>query len=96
VPAAARIRDPGLPHCSGHTIATGSSDVYVNGQGAARFGDSNTTHKMPGSPCPDHSATINKASGTVFVNGKGFARVGDTYAGCTSISSGSPDVFVGD
>jgi hypothetical protein len=31
MPAVARIGDRGIPHCSGFTLVTGSSDVFVNG-----------------------------------------------------------------
>ena len=34
-------------------------------------------------------------SGTVFINGKGCGRVGDAITGCTSVATGSPNVFSG-
>lgn len=96
MPAAARQGDADVPHCSGHNIAQGSSDVFVNGRPVARLGDSSTPHLRPGgSDCVTHTAAINSSSGTVFVNGRGMARVGDTLAGCTSIAQGSADVFCG-
>lgn len=95
MPAAARKGDPGVVHCSGFNIQTASGDVFVNDRGAARQGDSSTSHLKPGSPCPSHTSQISSASGTVFVNGKGFARVGDPFGGCTQIAAGSGDVFVG-
>jgi hypothetical protein len=96
MPAAARKGDAGIPHCSGYTIAVGSGDVYINGMAAARQGDNATAHQLPGGrSCPTHAPPISRGSGTVFVNGKPLARVGDSLAGCTSISQGSSDVFVG-
>ena len=68
-----------------------STNVFVNGIGVSRQGDDNTSHLLPGSPCPAHSAAIATGSTTVFVNGKGCGRVGD--ATCTSVAAGSPNVF---
>lgn len=95
MPAVARKGDPGVVHCSGFNIASASGDVFVNGKGAARVGDSSTNHKLPGSPCPSHTSTISAGSGSVFVNGKALARVGDPFGGCTKVSGGSGDVFAG-
>lgn len=95
MPAAARKGDAGVVHCSGFTIATASGDVFVNGRGAARRGDSSTSHQKPGSPCPTHTSSISGGSGTVFVNGRAAARVGDGFGGCTSVAAGSGDVFIG-
>jgi len=96
VPAAARRTDPGVPHCSGFTIATASDDVFVNDLGAARLNDVNTTHLLPAAPCPAHSVPISQASASVYINGRGAARVGDPFAACTRVAAGSPDVFIGD
>jgi uncharacterized Zn-binding protein involved in type VI secretion len=95
MPAAARQGDTGVPHCSPYTIQSGSGDVFVNGRPAARQGDSSTVHLKPAKRCSPHTSTISAASGSVFVNGRGFARVGDRLTDCTSIASGSGDVFVG-
>jgi len=60
------------------TIATlsCSSDVFVEGVGAHRLGDTNTPHTH----CPPvFSTTVNSASPNVFVNGQKVARQGDTY-----------------
>jgi uncharacterized Zn-binding protein involved in type VI secretion len=94
MPAVARRGDTNVPHCSGHNVQSASGDVFVNGIGAARQGDSCTVHVKPGGDrCPAHSATVSSASSSVFVNGRGIARVGDPYGGCTSIAQGSPNVF---
>ena len=93
MPAVARIGDTNVPHCSGHNVQSGSGDVFVNGIGAARKGDSSTPHLLPGSPCPGHSSTLTGGSGSVFVNGRPINRVGDPYGGCTAIARGSPNVF---
>jgi len=95
MPAAARVGDRNVPHCSGHTMAQGSSNVMINNRRAVRVGDLTTTHLLPGVPCPSHAAPVAKGSSSVFINGKPAARVGDAISGCTSIAQGSPDVFIG-
>ena len=95
MPAATRIGDNDVPHCSGMTRAQGSPNVIVNGIPWSRQGDNNTGHLLPGAPCPAHAAPIAVGSSTVIVNGKGAGRVGDSVAGCTSVAEGSPNVFAG-
>ena len=95
MPAATRIGDADIPHCSGMTRAKGSSNVFVNGIAWSRQGDVNTVHKKPGVPCPPHTAPISTGSTTVFVNTKGAGRVGDAITACTSVAAGSPNVFAG-
>lgn len=95
MPAATRIGDADVPHCSGMTRAVGSPDVFVNSIAWSRQGDVNTVHLLPGSPCPPHSAPIATGSPTVFVNSKGAGRVGDAITACTSVAAGSSDVFCG-
>jgi uncharacterized Zn-binding protein involved in type VI secretion len=95
MPAVTRFGDADVDHCSGMTREGKSSDVFANGIGVSRQGDNNTTHDLPGSPCPSHAAPITTGSTTVFVNGKGIGRVGDAITGCTSVSAGSPNVFAG-
>jgi len=95
VPAVTRVGDADVPHCSGMTRAQGSPNVRVNSIPVSRQGDNNTTHLLPGVPCPPHSAAIAVGSTTVFINGKGCGRVGDAISGCTSVAAGSPNVFAG-
>ena len=95
MPAATRIGDADIPHCSGMTRAQGSPDVFVNSIAWSRQGDVNTVHKKPGVPCPSHTASITTGSTTVFVNTKGAGRVGDAITSCTSVAAGSPNVFAG-
>jgi len=95
MPAATRIGDADVGHCSGMTRAVGSANVFVNGIAWSRQGDNNTSHLLPGDPCPSHAAPITTGSSTVFINGKGAGRVGDAITGCTSVAAGSSDVFAG-
>lgn len=95
VPAATRIGDADVPHCSGMVRAEGSPTVFVNSIAWSRQGDNNTSHLLPPAPCPAHAAPIASGSSTVFVNSKGAGRVGDAISGCTSVAAGSPNVFCG-
>jgi uncharacterized Zn-binding protein involved in type VI secretion len=97
MPAATRIGDADVSHCSGMTRAAGSPDVFVNGIPWSRQGDNNTVHlKPPLVPeCLPHSAPITTGSTTVFVNGMGAGRIGDAITGCTSVAAGSPNVYAG-
>ena len=95
MPAVTRIGDADVTHCSGMTRAVGSGNVFANGIGVSRQGDVNTTHLLPGAPCPAHAAPIASGSSTVFVNGKGCGRVGDSISACTSVAAGSGNVFAG-
>jgi len=72
-----------------------SPDVIVNGTGISRQGDVNNSHLIPGSPCPSHQAPITTGSTTVFINGQGCGRIGDGVTACTSVASGSSNVFAG-
>tara|TARA_B100001964_G_scaffold53704_1_gene60810 strand:+ start:482 stop:772 length:291 start_codon:yes stop_codon:yes gene_type:complete len=95
MPAATRIGDADVPHCSGMTRAVGSPDVYVNNIPWSRQGDVNTVHLLPPPPCPSHAAPIATGSSTVKVNGMGAGRIGDGISGCTSVAAGSSNVFAG-
>jgi len=95
MPAATRIGDADVPHCSGMVRAVGSPNVFINGIPNSRQGDVNTPHLLPGDPCPVHAAPIAVGSPTVIINGVGAGRVGDSISGCTSVAQGSPNVFIG-
>jgi uncharacterized Zn-binding protein involved in type VI secretion len=95
MPAATRIDDADVSHCSGMTRAEGSPNVFVNGKAWSRQGDNNTSHKFPPEPCENHTAAITTGSTTVFVNGMGAGRIGDAITGCTSVAAGSPNVYAG-
>ena len=95
MPAATRIGDAAVSHCSGMVRAQGSGNVFVNAIPWSRQGDVNTVHLLPGSPCPSHAAGIASGSSTVKVNTKGAGRIGDGISGCTSVAAGSSNVFAG-
>jgi len=96
MPAATRIADADVSHCSGMVRAQGSPNVFVNGRAWSRQGDNNTPHLKPAGPeCDIHAAPIAVGSTKVFVNGKGAGRIGDAVASCTAVAAGSPNVFAG-
>jgi uncharacterized Zn-binding protein involved in type VI secretion len=70
----------------------GSSDVFVNGVGVVRTGDTMNNHPGPG--CIEHAPTLSSSS-SVYANGRRIGRQGDGYNGHI-ISSSSTDVFAGD
>ena len=71
----------------------GSADVFVNGVGVHRVGDSWSTHAC--GVCPPHAGTLQSGSTTVFANGKGVARIGDSVDCGSAVAEGSSDVFAG-
>lgn len=95
MPAITRIGDADVPHCSAMTRAQGSPNVFVNNIAVSRQGDINTTHLLPGDPCPAHVAPIAVGSLKTFINNKGCGRVGDSISSCTAVAAGSPDAFAG-
>ena len=88
--------DDDVTHCSAMKRDQRSDNVKVNGTGISREGDNNTTHVKPPAPWPSHAAPITSGSSTVFINGKGCGRIGDSITGCTSVATGSSNVFAGD
>ena len=95
MPAASRKGDSCVFHCSPFSISGSSGSVFINGKGAARVGDSVNPHLKPGKRCSPHAPNISKGSSTVFIDRKPAAHVGSSISGCTSVSGGSPNVFVG-
>jgi uncharacterized Zn-binding protein involved in type VI secretion len=96
MPAACRIGDMDITHCSTPSRAQGSTNVLVNGIPWSCQGHINTPPLIPNdNPCSVHVASISSGSSTVKVNGRGAGRVGDSIGGCTAVASGSPNVFAG-
>ena len=57
--------DSDVTHCSTPMRDQRSTNVFVNGTGISRQGDNNTSHLLPGAPCPSHAAPIATGSTTV-------------------------------
>lgn len=93
---AARLGDIGSGHgCFPPTpIVSGSGNVVINGQPAARQNDSLAPHGC--GKCPPHGRSISGGSGSVFINNQPAARVGDSISCGGSVTVGSGDVLIGD
>lgn len=100
MPAVGRVGDqcnhipPPTPDWSKHTIAEGSSNVFVNGKACGRKGDDVDIHKKGNTThFPDNKKpTIAEGSSTVFVNGKAIARKGDKLDCGSEVNAGSGNV----
>nr|DAG77000.1 MAG TPA: Baseplate wedge protein [Caudoviricetes sp.] len=86
-------KDTGHDACPPTGLITASSDVLINGMGAARVGDIYAPHGC--SVHAAHSGAISSGSSTVFINGKPAARVGDSVSCGGAVAEGSPNVFIG-
>ena len=97
MPAVCRgdLVDVDVVHCSLPSRDERSDNVKVNGIGISRQGDNNNSHLFPGTPCPTHARPITTGSTTVFINNMGCGRVGDGITSCTSVATGSSNVFAG-
>lgn len=105
MPAATRIGDGEVgtcdvgakdcPHTRSGTNSTASGNVFINGRGAHRLGDTGPCN------CP-HGGTFatTGGSGSVFINGQAATRIGDATT-CQSCGkggqhvAGSGNVFIG-
>lgn len=94
MPAVTRLGD----NCTGHGCfpprpsTSASGNVFVNGIGVHRQGDSWGVHCC-GTPC--HGGSLAAGSGTVYVNSKQCGRIGDPVDCGSAVSSGSGNVFAG-
>jgi uncharacterized Zn-binding protein involved in type VI secretion len=70
-----------------------SSDVFVNGTGVVREDDKVAPH--PAAGCGPDESVLTTFSSTVYINGKGAGRKGDQYTPDNTITTGSPNVFIG-
>lgn len=70
-----------------------SPNVFVNGIGLVRIGDVVQNHPLGG--CGPDTSGLTISSSTVFANNKGAGRIGDQYTSDNTITTGSPNVFIG-
>jgi len=96
MPAITRLGDVSTGHSSFPPTATtsASGDVFVNGQGVVRVGDSYAPHGSP-TPSPPHGRAASSGSGAVYVNGQPVHRIGDAISCGGASAQGSSDVFAG-
>ena len=94
--SAHRLGDLGGPHdaCGSRELVTASDNVFINGKGAARIGDSYAPHGCI--EHPPHVGHLAAGSATVYINGRRAGRVGDAIDCGGSAAQGSPNVFIGD
>lgn len=85
--------DSGHDACPPTGLVTASSNVYINGKGAGRVGDSYSPHSCI--EHPPHVGHIASGSSTVFINGRRAGRVGDAVDCGGSVAQGSENVLVG-
>ena len=101
MPAVCRVDDSlstGHICSSTTTIDSSATDgtVKANGINIIVVGAPTVAHPFPPAPpCAPHVANLNEGSGSVFINGIGVGRVDDS-ADAGAMTSGSPNVFVGD
>jgi len=74
------------------TTDKGSLNVFINGTGVVREGDTMISHKYP-SNCYLHAPALSTYSPNVHANGKKIGRKGDLYTTGHELKTGSPNVF---
>lgn len=95
MPMATRLGDNDTGHdaCSPTALTSASSDVFINGKGAGRVGDSYVPHGCVNHP--SHSGVIASGSTSVFINGKAAGRISDPVSCGGSVAQGSGNVQIG-
>ena len=73
----------------------GSDDVFVNGVGVHRVGDTAILHCDLKKPYPCHIPVASKGSSSVFINGNAAMRIADDYDCGDVVAAGSKNVFCG-
>lgn len=95
MPAVTRLGDS----CTGHgswpprPSTSASGNVFVNGIGAHRQGDSWAVHCNPVPEC--HGGSLASGSSTVYANSRQLGRIGDPVDCGSFVASGSSNVFAG-
>lgn len=95
MPNATRLGDVDTGHddCPPTSLAGASSNVFINGRGAGRVGDTYAPHGCK--VHPPHSGAIASGSSTVFINGRSAGRIGDSVSCGGNIAQGSRTVTIG-
>ena len=85
--------DTGHDACPPTALVSASTNVFINGKGAGRVGDSYAAHGCVNHP--SHSGVIASGSSSVFINGRAAGRIGDAVSCGGSVAEGSSNVFIG-
>lgn len=85
--------DTGHDACPPTALISASTNVFINGKGAGRVGDSYAAHGCVNHP--SHSGVIASGSSSVFINGRAAGRIGDAVSCGGSVAEGSSNVFIG-
>ncbi len=85
--------DTGHDACPPTALISASTNVFINGKGAGRVGDSYAAHGCVNHP--SHSGDIASGSSSVFINGRAAGRIGDAVSCGGSVAEGSSNVFIG-
>ena len=85
--------DTGHDACPPTALNSASTNVFINGKGAGRVGDSYVAHGCV--KHPSHSGVIASGSSSVFINGRAAGRIGDAVSCGGSVAEGSSNVFIG-
>lgn len=93
MPAAARLFEP--TNHPGMITGPGAPTVLINELPAVRVDDQHTC-ALPPTAGPHPPNKIVKGSATVLIEGKPAARQGDLTGCGAAITSGSPNVAIGD
>ena len=96
MPSVTRLGDLSTGHGSyiPTNTTSASSNVFVNGIGVVKVGDSYAPHGSP-SPSPAHGRSASGGSGSVYVNGQPIHRIGDSISCGDTSAQGSSNVFAG-
>ena len=91
--AATRLGDKTIGHCFFPTPSIQASfNVFINGRGAVRIGDSYLPHRCGKKV---HQGKLARGSRKVFINGRAAGRVGDQLSCGDTVAVGSTNVFIG-
>lgn len=95
MPQATRLGDNDTGHdaCSPTALVSASGDVFINGKGAGRMGDSYAPHGCIDHP--SHRGVLSSGSGTVLINGRKAGRIGDSVSCGGNAAEGSSNVIIG-
>lgn len=95
MPAATRLNDNDTGHdaCPPTALNSASGNVFTNGRGSGRVGDSYVAHSCIAHG--SHSGVIASGSSSVFINSRAAGRIGDPVSCGGSVAEGSGNVFIG-